>query len=62
MVPKPGVNNTCDFFFYFIFLIQAISFLVQSYLTHQQRLATSVVTCGSFFTVGLGHETNAVSY
>jgi len=37
-------------------LLGPVFFLVQSYLTHWQHLATGNVACGSSFTVGLGHK------
>lgn len=43
--------NTCNFSSSWTSI-----FLVQSYLIHQQHLATNKVTCGNSFTVGLGHK------
>lgn len=58
MIPKADISTSAIFS-----LLGPIFFLVQSYLIHQQHLATSKVTCGSSFTVGLGHKIKkAVSY
>ena len=56
MIPKADISTPANFP-----LLGPVFSLVQSYLVHEQHLATGEVTCGSSFTVGLGHK-KSVSY